>query len=77
LAAVAQKPGPEKPPGACREHSMITVVDSSGTEQKSYTYDVYGEPTVTGSLANEFPSGRLRQYHLHPPKRQRNFGLAR
>jgi RHS repeat-associated protein len=30
------------------------VVDSSGNSQKSYTYDVYGEATPSGGLANEF-----------------------
>jgi len=32
----------------------MAVVDSSGVSQKSYTYDVYGEATPTGALANEF-----------------------
>ena len=34
--------------------STMAVVDSTGTVENGYTYDVYGEPTVTGSLANEF-----------------------
>ena len=34
--------------------STMAVVDSSGVSQKSYTYDVYGEATPTGALANEF-----------------------
>jgi YD repeat-containing protein len=35
--------------------STMAVVDSSGTVQKSYQYDVYGEVTGgSGSLANEF-----------------------
>jgi RHS repeat-associated protein len=34
--------------------STMAVVDTSGTVQKSYTYEVYGKPTATGSLANEF-----------------------
>jgi len=32
----------------------MASVDDAGAVQNSYTYDVYGEPTVTGSLANEF-----------------------
>ena len=32
----------------------MAVVDASGVVQDSYTYDVYGTPTRTGSLANEF-----------------------
>jgi RHS repeat-associated protein len=32
----------------------MAIVDTSGTVQKSYTYDVYGKPTAAGSLANEF-----------------------
>ncbi|MBK6317886.1 MAG: hypothetical protein IPF51_03765 [Dehalococcoidia bacterium] len=32
----------------------MAVVDSSGNSQKSYTYDVYGEATPSGGLANEF-----------------------
>lgn len=34
--------------------STMAIVDSTGTVQKSYQYEVYGEPTVTGGLANEF-----------------------
>ena len=34
--------------------STMAVVDASGVVQDSYTYDVYGTPTRTGSLANEF-----------------------
>lgn len=34
--------------------STMAVVNASGTVQDSYTYDVYGTPTKTGSLANEF-----------------------
>ena len=34
--------------------STMAVVDSSGDVENGYTYEVYGEPTVTGSLANEF-----------------------
>ena len=34
--------------------STMAVVDSSGDVENGYTYDIYGEPTVTGSLANEF-----------------------
>jgi RHS repeat-associated protein len=34
--------------------STMAVVDGSGAVQDSYTYDVYGTPTKTGSLANEF-----------------------
>jgi hypothetical protein len=34
--------------------STMAVVDSSGTSQKSYTYDLYGEATPSGALANEF-----------------------
>lgn len=32
----------------------MAVVNASGAVQDSYTYDVYGTPTKTGSLANEF-----------------------
>ena len=31
-----------------------SIVNASGVVQDSYTYDVYGEATKTGSLANEF-----------------------
>ncbi len=34
--------------------STMAMVDTSGTVQKSYTYDVYGKATPTGTLANEF-----------------------
>ncbi len=34
--------------------STMAMVDASGDVENGYTYDVYGEPTVTGSLANEF-----------------------
>ncbi|MBE7519739.1 MAG: hypothetical protein HS107_10910 [Thermoflexaceae bacterium] len=34
--------------------STMAIVDSTGAIQKSYTYDVYGKPTATGALANEF-----------------------
>jgi len=34
--------------------STMAIVDASGDVENGYTYDVYGEPTVTGSLANEF-----------------------
>jgi RHS repeat-associated protein len=34
--------------------STMAIVDESGAIQNEYTYDVYGEPTVTGSLPNEF-----------------------
>jgi RHS repeat-associated protein len=34
--------------------STMAVVDSTGASQKSYTYDVYGEATPSGGLANEF-----------------------
>ncbi len=34
--------------------STMAVVNASGVVQDSYTYDVYGVPTKTGSLANEF-----------------------
>jgi RHS repeat-associated protein len=34
--------------------STMVVVDADGDLANGYTYDVYGEPTVTGSLANEF-----------------------
>ena len=43
--------------GTCRSAglgSTMAIVNSSGTVQNSYTYDVYGKPTVTGSLSNEF-----------------------
>lgn len=32
----------------------MAVVNASGAVQDSYTYDIYGTPTKTGSLANEF-----------------------
>ena len=34
--------------------STMAVVDSDGDVENGYTYDVYGEPTATGSPANEF-----------------------
>ena len=34
--------------------STMAMVDTSGAVQKSYTYDVYGAPTATGAVANEF-----------------------
>jgi RHS repeat-associated protein len=34
--------------------STMAVVNASGVVQDSYTYDVYGKPAKTGSLANEF-----------------------
>ena len=34
--------------------STMAAVDASGAVQDSYTYDVYGTPSKTGSLANEF-----------------------
>jgi len=34
--------------------STMAIVDSSGASQKSYSYDVYGEATPSGGLANEF-----------------------
>jgi RHS repeat-associated protein len=34
--------------------STMAMVDDTGTVQQSYTYDVYGKPTPTGTLANEF-----------------------
>ena len=34
--------------------STMAIVDSSGNVENGYTHDVYGEPTVTGSLGNEF-----------------------
>ena len=34
--------------------STMAIVDSAGAVQKGYTYDVYGKPTATGSLSNEF-----------------------
>jgi RHS repeat-associated protein len=32
----------------------MAMVSATGTVQNSYAYDVYGQPTVTGSLPNEF-----------------------
>jgi RHS repeat-associated protein len=32
----------------------MAIVNATGTVQNSYAYDVYGKPTVTGSLSNEF-----------------------
>jgi RHS repeat-associated protein len=34
--------------------STMAIVDSSGNTQNTYTYDVYGTPTKSGSLPNEF-----------------------
>ena len=34
--------------------STMAVVDGTGTVQASYTYDVYGKATKTGTLANSF-----------------------
>ncbi len=34
--------------------STMAVVNASGVVQNSYSYDVYGEASVTGALANEF-----------------------
>ena len=34
--------------------STMAVVDASGAVQASYTYDVYGTATKSGTLANEF-----------------------
>jgi RHS repeat-associated protein len=34
--------------------STMAIVNASGSVQNSYAYDVYGKPTVTGSLSNEF-----------------------
>jgi RHS repeat-associated protein len=34
--------------------STMAIVDGSGNTQNTYTYDVYGTPTKSGSLANEF-----------------------
>jgi hypothetical protein len=34
--------------------STMTIVNASGTVQNRYAYDVYGKPTLTGSLSNEF-----------------------
>ncbi|MCK6566002.1 MAG: RHS repeat-associated core domain-containing protein [Dehalococcoidia bacterium] len=34
--------------------STMAMVDSTGIVAKSYTYDVYGTPTSTGALANEY-----------------------
>jgi RHS repeat-associated protein len=34
--------------------STMAIVDADGDVENGYTYDVYGEPTVTGSLTNEF-----------------------
>jgi hypothetical protein len=54
--------------------STIAAVNASGVVQDSYAYDVYGTPTKTGSLANEFDfagqqrTGRRLQY-LRVPTR--------
>ncbi|MGE0570005.1 MAG: RHS repeat domain-containing protein [Dehalococcoidia bacterium] len=34
--------------------STMAIIDDAGAVQNSYTYDVYGEAAVTGSLQNEF-----------------------
>ncbi|MCK6566004.1 MAG: hypothetical protein L6Q80_14840 [Dehalococcoidia bacterium] len=34
--------------------STMAMVDSTGKVAKSYTYDVYGKPTATGALPNEY-----------------------
>jgi RHS repeat-associated protein len=34
--------------------STMAIVNATGTVQNSYAYDVYGKPTVTGPLSNEF-----------------------
>ncbi|MCL4231897.1 MAG: RHS repeat-associated core domain-containing protein [Dehalococcoidia bacterium] len=34
--------------------STMAMVDSTGIVAKSYTYDVYGKPTSTGALPNEY-----------------------
>jgi RHS repeat-associated protein len=34
--------------------STMAIVNATGTVQNSYAYDVYGKPTVTGSLSNEY-----------------------
>ena len=34
--------------------STMSIVDSSGSVQKGYTYDVYGKAIATGTLSNEF-----------------------
>ena len=37
--------------------STMAIVDANGDAENGYTYDVYGEPTITGSLANDFDFG--------------------
>jgi RHS repeat-associated protein len=34
--------------------STMAIVDGSGNTQNTYTYDIYGTPTKSGSLTNEF-----------------------
>ena len=34
--------------------STIAIVDADGDVENGYTYDIYGESTVSGSLSNEF-----------------------
>jgi RHS repeat-associated protein len=34
--------------------STMAIVDDTGAVQRSYTYDVYGKPTASGALTNEF-----------------------
>ena len=56
-------------------------MDATGAVQKRYTYDVYGKPTVTGTMSNEFdfagqetdPSTGLhylRARHMDPATRR-------
>lgn len=40
----------------------MAMVDSTGTVQKSYTYDVYGKPTATGALPNEYDFAAQQTY---------------
>ncbi len=42
--------------------STMAMVDASGTVQKSYTYDVYGKPTATGALPNEYDFAAQQTY---------------
>ncbi|MFN0096793.1 MAG: RHS repeat-associated core domain-containing protein [Dehalococcoidia bacterium] len=34
--------------------STMAIVDAAGVVSKTYTYDVYGKPTATGTLANSY-----------------------
>ena len=34
--------------------STMAIVDATGAVQNSYTYDIYGKPIKTGTLANDF-----------------------